>query len=123
MKLALVTTAGVHLKSDKPFDMSDSSGDPTFRVIPSDADVSDLAITHDYYDHTDADKDVNIVFPMERARELAAEGVIGALAARSYGFMGHIEEKHIDTLVNKEAPRALAMLKEDGADVALLTPG
>jgi len=32
--VALVTTAGVHLKDDAPFDIGDKEGDPTYRVIP-----------------------------------------------------------------------------------------
>lgn len=122
-KLALVTTAGVHLASDTPFNMYDTAGDPTFRVVPSHTDVADITITHDYYDHKDADKDINIVFPVERVRELVADGTIGSLANRFYGFMGHIEEKYIDSLVNEHAKKVLEMMQEDGVDIALLTPG
>ena len=64
-RLALVTTGGVHLKTQLPFNMFDPSGDPTFREIPADINPSALAVTHDYYDHKDADKDINIVLPIE----------------------------------------------------------
>ena len=47
-RIVLVTTGGVHLKSDTPFDMSDSNGDPSFRMIPSQAKPEELMITHDY---------------------------------------------------------------------------
>ena len=80
MTVALITTAGVHLKTDSPFDMNNKSGDGSFRVIHSGVQTDDLAITHDYYDHTDADLDVNIVFPLDRLRELSAEGIVGAVA-------------------------------------------
>lgn len=122
-RVALVTTAGVHLASDAPFDMEDSTGDPTFRIIPSTAPVADLTITHDYYNHKDADNDVNIVFPVERLKEFADEKVIGSQAARHYGFMGHIEENHITQFVEKEIVKVAAMMKDDGVDVALITPG
>jgi len=46
-RIVLVTTGGVHLKSDTPFDMSDSNGDPSFRMIPSQAKPEELMITHD----------------------------------------------------------------------------
>ncbi len=121
--LALITTAGVHLRQDTPFDMSDPDGDPTFRVINSGARVDELMITHDYYDHTDADRDINIVFPIERLRELVSGKRIGRLAPRFYGFMGHIQGRHIKSLVDTYAARVVAMLKEDGVDVALFTPG
>ena len=122
-RLALVTTAGVHLKTELPFDMVDSTGDPTFRVIPVAAARDELTITHNYYDHKDADQDLNIVFPLDRLRELAAEGRIGSLAARHYGFMGHVQENHFPRFVEEEIPRAAAMMKQDKVDVALITPG
>ena len=122
-RMALVTTAGVHLRSEKPFDMEDSTGDPTFRVVPSNANQNELKITHNYYDHKDADRDINIVFPLDRLREFVDEGVIGSLAKSFYGFMGHIEENHIPQFIEKEILKVAAMMKDDGVDVALITPG
>jgi hypothetical protein len=62
----LITTGGVHLKSQKPFDMKDPKGGSAFREIPAGALPENLIITHNYYDHGDADKDINIVIPIER---------------------------------------------------------
>src|SRR3990172_13429017 len=59
--IAMVTTAGVHLTSQPPFDMEDPDGDATFRAFPAAADKSDLTITHKYYDHSAADRDINVV--------------------------------------------------------------
>ena len=120
--LALVTTAGVHLRTDAPFDMTDPDGDPTFRVIPADASPAALAITHDYYDHSAADRDLNVVLPLERARELVAAGRIRALARHVYSFMGHVDGRHLATLVEREAPDVAARLVRDGADAVFLTP-
>jgi D-proline reductase (dithiol) PrdB len=66
--VAMVTTAGVHLRTDLPFAMSDRAGDPSFREIPSGAQGPDLMVTHDYYAHRDADRDSNVVFPIDRLR-------------------------------------------------------
>lgn len=123
LKISLVTTAGVHLGSDTPFDMIDKTGDPTLRVVPSSAPCADIMITHDYYDHKSADKDINIVFPIERLKEYVTEGKIGSLSKRFYGFMGHITESHVDTFINQEIPKVSKMMKEDRVDVALVTPG
>ncbi len=122
-KVALVTTAGVHLRGQRPFDMDDKDGDPSYREIPSSVDVSELTITHDYYDHSDADRDINIVFPLERLKELAVDGVIGGLAETNYGFMGHIDGRHIDTLVNKSAFEVAEAIGSADVDVVVLTPG
>ncbi|MBI5237504.1 MAG: hypothetical protein HY887_03670 [Deltaproteobacteria bacterium] len=121
--IAIVTTAGVHLKTQKPFDMDDASGDPTYRTLPSDTPKDEYTITHDYYDHIDADRDINIVFPIDRLREMKDAGVIGGVSPVNLGFMGHIDGPHIETLIKKTAPEAAGLLKKAGVDAVLLTPG
>lgn len=121
-KIALVTTAGVHHKDQQPFDMADPMGDPTFRVIDAGTITGDYTITHDYYDHRDADRDLNIVFPIERLEELHAIGRIGGLSDIHFSFMGHIDGRHVETLVNRTAPQVARILKELQVDAVLLTP-
>jgi D-proline reductase (dithiol) PrdB len=119
---ALVTTAGVHLLSQPPFDMNNSDGDPTYREIPGDAALEEITITHKYYDHRDADADLNVVFPLAHFRDLVGQGVIGSLAPRHFGFMGHIEGDLVTTLTRRTAPEVAAKLRADGVDFAFLTP-
>jgi D-proline reductase (dithiol) PrdB len=121
--IALVTTAGVHHRDQEPFDMKDHDGDPSYRVIDSGKPLSSLMITHDYYDHADADRDINIVFPLERLKEFEQEGLIGNVAGLHYGFMGHITGRHIPTLINKTAREVAGRLKKEQVDLVLLTPG
>jgi D-proline reductase (dithiol) PrdB len=121
-RLALVTTGGVHLRSQTPFNMKDPAGDPTFREIPAKASLEDLAVTHDYYDHSDAEKDINIVFPIERVLDLKKFGDIADVNHRHFSFMGHILGHHIHTLMRDTAPRVAAALKADGVDIVILTP-
>ena len=121
-RLAIVTTSGLHHSDQQPFDMQDSEGDPSFRVIETARIVSDYRITHDYYDHSDAEKDINIIFPVERLDELRQEGVIGELAERNYSFMGHIDGHHIATLIGKSARQVIENLRQDAVDAVLLTP-
>jgi len=122
-RIALVTTSGVHHKDQKPFNMNDPDGDPTYRVIDGKKPLTSLMITHDYYDHSDADKDINIVFPIERLRELEKEETIGEVSDTHYSFMGHIDGKHIITLIQKTAPEVARNLRSDNIDLVLLTPG
>jgi len=121
-KLALVTTSGVHHSSQEPFDMQDSDGDPSFRAIDGATIGNDYKITHDYYDHSDAEKDLNIIFPLQRLKELQQEGVIGQLADTHYSFMGHIDGRHIASLIGQAAQELVKRLKQDQVDVVLLTP-
>lgn len=121
-RLALVTTGGVHLLSQSPFNMQDPSGDPTFREIPADTSHKNLMITHDYYDHSDADKDINIVFPIERVLDLKKFGDIGDVNHRHFSFMGHITNQHVQTLMSDTAPQVAAALKADRVDIVILIP-
>lgn len=121
-RFALITTGGVHLKSDTSFNMEDKTGDASFRKIPWDTKQDDLMITHDYYDHRDADRDVNIVFPIDIARKCQSEGVLGESVACHLSFMGHITEKNLEILIEKTAREAADFLKSQGAEIALLVP-
>lgn len=121
-RIALVTTAGVHHRSQPKFNMLDRSGDPSFRVLDAATIENDYTITHDYYDHRDAERDLNVVFPITRLKEMQRSGTIGTLARLHFGFMGHILGPHVDTLMGETAPRVAAMLKENRVDAVLLTP-
>jgi D-proline reductase (dithiol) PrdB len=121
-QIALVTTGGAHLRCQPPFNMQDKDGDPTWREIPSQVGSEDLTITHNYYDHRDADQDINVVFPIQRLRELEAKRIIGGIAPRHFSFMGHIIGRHLDTLIKRTGPDVARMLKEDGAEAVFLTP-
>src|SRR5712692_8069547 len=78
--IAIVTAGGVHLKDQEPFNIADELGDLGYRVIPPDVDVSQLMVTHHHYNHSDADLDINVVFPIELLRDLKMEGFIGGIA-------------------------------------------
>jgi D-proline reductase (dithiol) PrdB len=121
--VAIVTTSGVHHKYDRPFNMNDPDGDPTYRVIDLRQPLNELIITHDYYDHTDADKDINIVFPVERLKEFKEERIIKALAQKHYSFMGHIVGSCLETLITETAPDVAQKIHADNVDIVLLTPG
>jgi D-proline reductase (dithiol) PrdB len=120
--LALVTTGGVHLRDDTPFDMSDPNGDPTFREIPTDTPGELLTITHDYYDHRDAERDLELVLPVRSLRQLEVNGALGALHPLAYGLMGHIDGPHLETLQERTAPEIARRLAAAGVNYAILIP-
>lgn len=118
--VAMVTTAGVHRKSEQPFDDEALEGDASFRVIPGDVVSDDLMVTHNHYDHSDADRDINCLFPIDRVRELADAGWVGGLSEQHYGFMGFNPSPGRIVESGKEVAGALA---ESGVDVVVLAPG
>lgn len=90
--IAIVTAGGVHLKDQEGFNIADELGDLTYREIPPDVDAKDLKVTHHHYDHRDADQDINVVFPIDRLRELHGEGFIGEIARKHIGYMGYTQQ-------------------------------
>ena len=121
-RLALVSSAGLVLPGQQPFDDRIRGGDFSFREIPADADPRTLVDTHRSaaFDHAGMTSDPNLVFPLDRAREIVAAGVIGSLNRRHLSFMGSITAP--GRLVRETAPEAARLLVEDGVDVALLVP-
>lgn len=122
-RIALVTTAGVHHRNQPPFDMNDPDGDPSYRSIDAATIDDDYTITHDYYGHRDADRDLNVVFPVTLLLRMAKAGLIGPPAATHYSFMGHIDGRHISDLMENKAPEVAAKLVSSKVDSVLLTPG
>ena len=76
-RLTLVSSCGVHLKSDEPLDVCHPFGDFRFTRVPSSAKHDDLIIHQLKYPHDDADLDINVIFPIERLQELFEEGHLG----------------------------------------------
>ncbi len=116
-RIGLVTTAGVHLKTQPPFVLA---GDTSVRLVPAGAKGEELRISHEHYDWNDALEDINCVFPLGILRELAAEGRIGGTTTEhvSMGFsqaMREIREK-----TSFEIASTVRKLK---ADAVLLTAG
>ena len=117
-RVALITTAGLHLRGDRAF-TAETRND--YRVIPGDADAADLVMTQFSvnFDRSGFQRDVNVVFPIDRLKELAREGAIGSVADFHYSFMG------AGSAVTRYEPRArelAGLLEKDGVDAALLTP-
>jgi D-proline reductase (dithiol) PrdB len=121
-RVALVTTAGVVPPGGAPFDERVRGGDPSCRVIAADTAVQSLGEFHRSasFDHGGIARDRNLALPLDRLRELAASGEIGAVAPRHLSFMGSITAP--GRLVRTTAPGAAALLVEDAVDVALLVP-
>ncbi len=115
-RVAIISTAGLHRREDRPF--GGMEGD--YRVIEGDTPAGDLVMTHisTNFDRTGFQQDWNLVFPIDRLRELAADGVIGSVANYHFSFMGATDPA-------KMAPHAenlARLLAGDNVDAALLVP-
>lgn len=117
--VALVSATGVHLADQEPFPTEDP-GDVSYRVIPGATETATLRITHHHYDHSEADGDPNIVFPIDTLRELAGEGVIAGVneSHYAYGFTTRLRELYETTF-----PEIADKIERSKARLVLMTAG
>ena len=118
MVIALATAAGVHVKTDKRFNLA---GDTGFRQIPGDVNSDDLMVSHGGYDNSDVNKDINCMFPIDRLRELAKAGYIKGVAPTHIGFMGG--GGNVKVFTEETGPNIAKILKDEGVDAVLMTAG
>ncbi len=120
-RLAMLTSGGVSRKVDPPFNPQ-ARNDLRVDAIRSDTAADFFAIHDDYYNHTDAERDLNCIFPIERLRELAVEHVIGEVAPHHYsGFMGRTYNR--SAVINEAAPALVRRLREESVDAFVMVPG
>ena len=115
-RVAVVTSAGLVRRGERPF----VSGNTDYRVLPADTPPDQILVSHVSvnFDRTGFQRDINVVFPIERLRAMAAAGTIGSVAASHYSLMGASDPRGMETNVREVAGR----LKADRVDAVLLTP-
>lgn len=124
-KVAMISSAGIALKTDKPFDQEGERknpwwGDPSYRVLPVTATEEDVRLYHLHIDPRPAIQDLNCLFPLTRLRELDQAGEIGAAAERHFSIMGYILQP--EELLQKTVPAIIHDLRAERADVVVLVP-
>lgn len=121
-RVALVTTAGLHMKDEKPFSSDFLSSDCSYRVLPRAARLCDMSISHTSgdFDRSGIQQDLNVVLPLERLEELVATGKLGSVATQHYSFMGSLPRT--GELRRNTAPAVAALAAKDAVDIVLLTP-
>jgi D-proline reductase (dithiol) PrdB len=119
-RVAILCSSGISRRDQEPFDPL-SRSNLTYREIPKDTRAEELVINYSYYDHSDADKDPNIVFPIDRFRELEEEGFIGELAETNYGLgMGRMYKR--TALQTQLAAEIARKVKGAAIDVLFCVP-
>jgi len=115
-RVAIVSSAGLVVRGEPPF----RGRDPDFRAIPAATRPDQLLISHISinFDRTGFQEDWNVVFPLDRLNELAAEGAIGSVAATHYSFMGATDPVQMEGYAGEVAQR----LKQDKVDAVILSP-
>jgi len=115
-RVAIVSSAGLVVRGERPF----RGREADFRVIPGSTKPDQLLCSHISinFDRTGFQEDWNVVFPLDRLNELAAEGEIGSVATTHYSFMGAAEPRDMEIAAREVAGR----LRQDKVDAVILSP-
>ena len=123
--LGLVTSAGISLKIDPPFDMEREKRDPlwgdrSFRAIPRGTTEKEIDVNHLHINTDLVKQDINVILPLARMAEFEEEKIIGRLAPTAFSFYG-FQWQNTDFLKEAIEPISKGMKKE-GVEVVFLTP-
>ncbi len=123
--VAMVSTAGLAMADDRPFDREGERrdpwwGDPSYRVIPRDARAEDVRVWHTHVNNAPAELDLDCAFPLRRLLELEADGEVGRSATSHYSIMGYILDPTV--LLEESTPEMIERMRAEQVDVVLLVP-
>jgi D-proline reductase (dithiol) PrdB len=115
-RLAILTSAALHRRSEMPF----PAGTAEFRELPATLAPADMLMSHISinFDRTGFQRDVNVAYPIDRMRDLAAAGIIGAVADTHYSVMGSTDPQTMTVT----ADAVVGRLKQEQVDAVLLCP-
>ncbi len=126
-RIALLTSAGLYLKSSQPsFDLDYEQthpdwGDPTWRSITATAKAEEIAVAHLHINDEDLLADPQIALPMDLLEQLTCEGVVGGAVAKHVSVMG-FQDRTLDDWRTTTGPEIAVHLREQGADGLILAP-
>jgi D-proline reductase (dithiol) PrdB len=124
-RLSIVSSAGLALHGDRPFDTDGERrnpwwGDPTHREIPAGTRTGDVQVGHLHIDARTVEKDLDAVMPLARAAELVDEGVVGGLAPTHYSFMGYLLKP--EEFLRTSVPAMIERMQSEDVGAVLLVP-
>lgn len=121
-RVALVTSAALYRPGiDRDFG-GDNGGAISMRLLPSDTPLGSLVVgqSSDAFDRTDVERDMNLALPLDRLRELQAEGAVGSVAPRVVSFNGSMLAP--GKFLRDTAPQVVEALRADLVHAALFVP-
>ena len=115
-RVALVSSAGIHQRSDERF----TGGDASYRSIPGDVNPSDIVMSHISvnFDRSAFQQDINSILPIQHLEDLADKGVVGSVSPTHYSFMGATDPRNMAD----EAGQLAAIMGSDNVDAVVLLP-
>ena len=122
---ALMTSAGISMKIDPPFDLAREKreptwGDPSSRQIPASAGEKDIDVNHLHINTDYIKQDINVMLPLKRFQEFEKEGIIGRLASTCYSYYGF--QMDPAELLEGTMPNVAGQMQAENVEAVLLTP-
>jgi len=123
--VALVSTAGLSMLADPPFDAERERqdpwwGDPSYRVIPRTATEADIVASHLHIETAYIQQDLDVALPLRRLAEAKVAGLIGALAPSHYSFMGYLLDPA--EFLEHSVPAMIERMQAESVDAAVFVP-
>jgi len=123
--VALVSTAGLSMLADPPFDAEGERqnpwwGDPSYRVIPRTATEADIVASHLHIEPAYLQQDLDVALPLRRLAEAEAEGRIGRVAPSHYSFMGYLLDP--TEFLERSVPAMIERMCAEDVDAAVFVP-
>jgi len=115
-RVAIVSSAALYRRGEAPF----LPGSGEYRALPADLPAGEILMSHVSinFDRSGWQRDLNTAYPIDRLRELAAEGAIGAVAATHYSVLGSTDPQSMAASADAMA----AQMRAEGVGAALLSP-
>ncbi len=113
-RISIVSTAAVSRRGDKPFSWL-AKDHRVFHKSERDLIMTHVAVE---FDRSGWQQDLNVIIPLDRLEEMAAEGEIGSVANNHYSFMGAADP----TTMEKSAKKVAEKMKQEGANTVFLIP-
>lgn len=115
-RVAIVSSAALFRRGEAPF----QPGSGEYRALPADLPPGDLLMSHVSigFDRSGWQRDLNVAYPIDRLRELAAEGVVGSVAATHYSVLGSTDPQAMAA----SADAIAAQMRAEGVGGAVLSP-
>ena len=115
-RVGLVTTAGAYVEGMEPFTENDLS----FRLIPSETETKKIRFVPGHFDTSKGALDPNIMFPLDRLRELLAAGEIGKVSEYHVSMGLTMELRKLKEQVSWNIAEAVLKTRPD---IVVLTGG
>lgn len=125
MTFTLMTSAGISMKTDPPFDVEREKrepawGDPSSRQIPASAGQHDIDVNHLHINTDYIKQDINVILPLQRFKEFEKQGLIGRLAPHCYSYYGFQPDPA--ELLTQTMPQVAEQMQAENVEAVLLTP-